>query len=423
MIEYVLKNLIVFLLLALWIAPVSLIAATQNSDFSLVDQHAALSREVWRIQTQKNPSLLKPLSGAQIDEIIDGSIQWLTRAQERSGHFKYEYAPYEDIYIQDDNIVRQAGALYALGEIAHRDTKGVYDLKTTMRRSIRYFESLSEEGEYNGKKFRCITDGSGNHVCKLGATSLALAGILGFVEGYPGYERTYQPLISDYVNFILAMKTETKGFRNLFNTAKTNQSDKESSFSNGEALLALVRYHQSHPDKRIKAVIDDTFEYLESEVPFDTALYLWAMAALKDLHQEDQREEYFKYVKAYTDWRIQSVSHLQNTSHNLCAYIEGIISAYSILASELNEPELMKYENEIDRWLSKSSQLQLGTQNKVRYTGETPSFIKIKDMEQALGGFLTGQSELTQRIDFTQHCVTSYVQKLVDIEETVFLKE
>lgn len=44
-------------------------------------------------------------------------------------------------------------------------------------------------------------------------------------------------------------------------------------------------------------------------------------------------------------------------------------------------------------------------------------------MEQALGGFLTGENELTQRIDFTQHCVSAYLQKRVDMDGLSFEQE
>lgn len=38
-------------------------------------------------------------------------------------------------------------------------------------------------------------------------------------------------------------------------------------------------------------------------------------------------------------------------------------------------------------------------------------------MSRAEGGFLTEDAEPTECIDFTQHCVTSYLHTLIDIED------
>ena len=43
-------------------------------------------------------------------------------------------------------------------------------------------------------------------------------------------------------------------------------------------------------------------------------------------------------------------------------------------------------------------------------------FGEITETQRAFGGFLTDETNLTQRIDFTQHCLNSYLQKLVDID-------
>ena len=50
-----------------------------------------------------------------------------------------------------------------------------------------------------------------------------------------------------------------------------------------------------------------------------------------------------------------------------------------------------------------------GDQYRVLSFGTPPVFGAIKAPAKAYGGFLTGASELTERIDFTQHCLDAYL--------------
>ena len=325
--------------------------------------------------------IVRPLVNDEMRRVISLGVGWFKSAQEENGHLKYEYSLDEEKYLDDDNIVRQAGALYVIGETLLRDEHDKYQLEDYMRKSISYFEDLSIEGEYNEKGFKCISNG---YKCKLGATSLALVGILDLVEACPELGDTYSDLIDNYIQYVVSMKIEDKGFISNYYNTREEQSLTESSYSNGEALLAVVRYYKYNPTEEIKDIIDNAFTYIKTEIKFDAPLYLWAMAAIKDMNELWPNQEYINYVQLYTDWRVNGFKYRKRTTHNMCAYLEGIISAYSMIND---------YEDEIDFWLSKESKLQMSN-----------------------GGFLTGKSEMTQRIDFTQHCISSYLQKLVDIE-------
>ena len=422
------KTIILLALCFFIISPAVVSASTQTEQqkLDLIEQQIkAIVAAVTHLQSlifsilQTQVKATEPFSESDLGSIIDDGIEWFKNSQEQNGHFKYEYLPYEDKYLNADNIVRQTGALYLLGEVALRDSENVYELENTIEQAIAYFESLSVPGEYNGKTFRCIINKQGDNKCKLGATGLALVGILDFVKRYPAFEETYASLINDYANHILAMRMESKGFRSYFYIGESTQTEDESSYSNGEALLALVRFYKFNPTLEIKQVIDEIFTYIESDqVLFDVPLYLWAMAAVKDMYEIWPDERYVEYTKSYTDWRINGFRGRRNTDHNMCAYAEGIVSAYSVLEANISQQEQDYYMEEIDFWLNRNSKLQIAEDDiyRIAYIDEKSSFVTLENQEQAIGGFLTGRNELTQRIDFTQHCVSSYLQKLVDIE-------
>lgn len=412
------------LLLSLLFGVLAERVSAEQAGPTLSEQVTALRGELSRLGRQLEIATTRTLSESppdakEMNDIIENSVAWLINAQEEKGHFNYEYAPYEDRYLNDDHMVRQAGALYILGEVVQRDSDGVFDLNEPIEQAVAFFEGISKVGDFNDKSFRCITDSRASTRCQLGATSLALVGVLSLIETYPEYEEQYGTLIEDYVQYILAMKKEDAGFRNYFYTSQDNQKDAESSFSNGEALLALVRYHRYSKDEEVKQVIDKTFDYFRSErSPFDVPLYLWVMTALKDMHATWPSDDYVTYVKEYTDWRIDGATVHRGTDNNWCAYLEGVVGAYSILQSKYTPEELRKYTDDMNFWLSKNKYFQVDNNDAARLVADEDGvhFESIENLELAHGGFLTADSVLTQRIDYTQHCLSSYLQKLVDID-------
>lgn len=410
------KRILVSVLLGLM--PVS---TTYAAEHTVMEQYMGELRAlVSYLERELNMLPKATLSAEEMRAVIANASAWLVRSQEESGHFRYEYAPYEDTYLDDDNIVRQAGALFELGEIIRHDKKDVLELGPTIASSIEYFEELSRADTYNDIDFRCIVRYEGSDTCKLGATALALIGIMSYVEAYPEMHSEYEELIADYIAFIKAAKIEgtNEGFRNKHEIGEDSQSEAESSFSNGEALLALARYYRYYKeDIEVAELAQSTFSYLTS-TEYDSPLYLWMMAALKDMQVLWPNALYAPYASDYTNWRITDRSRFRDTKNNYCALAEGITSAYSVLKDTMSTPERAALRREIDFWNNKNLQLQIGDQDMVRYVrrGDTLERQVIRNMNVAHGGFLTADNKLTQRIDFTQHCISAYLQVLTDIE-------
>jgi len=359
-----------------------------------------------------------PLSDERIRGIIQDGVLWLKNAQEKNGHFRYEYVPYEDVYQADDNIVRQAGAFFQLGEIERFDEGEVYDLEKTLRTSLEYFAARSVEGSFEGQKFRCVKADK-EFSCKLGTTALVAVGLMSFLEEYPRYRATYEELLEDYVSYMRAMKKEKAGFRYYYYPSRKSQKDIESSFSNGEAFFALVRYGLYAPRDTQSTVIDETFTYLKDETPFDAPLYLWVMAGLKDAHAASPRSEYVTYAERYTEWRLADNARYRASSKNRCPYIEGLASAESILQDSENVVLRTQVRSTLEDMLTETSWLQIKKENVYRAVVDSTGIHikKLANLERAEGGFLTGfgADDLTERIDYTQHCLSAYAQTLVDV--------
>lgn len=361
------------------------------------------------------------LTALELEAIVTAGTQWLIQAQESTGRFKYEYEPFQGDYLSGDNIVRQAGALFQLGEVVRRDNGNNPELAAAIESSIDYFESLSKEDEFLKVSFRCIVEDAESTTCKLGATSLALIGILSYIEAYPEKESEYEDLIDDYLSFILVSRNLSGGFRNIHHVGLNGQPSAESAFSNGEALLALTRYLMYRDSSVVKRTRDDALSFITKD-EYDTALYLWIMAALKDMPELSEHEEYLAYTKDFTLWRINGITPRRATRHNYCAYAEGVVSAYGVLEDHVDADYRDMLRGEIDFWNTKNSRLQIMEDTPARAVldGDTLEFLTVADMDVAQGGFLTGDNVLTQRIDFTQHCVSAYLQTLVDVDGVAY---
>lgn len=404
------------LLIALFVPFVSHAASTEEA-YAKHEQLRDLQALYEHIVRTYNLEDNTPLTEQEARVVIESGVQWIQNTQEEDGRFKYEFAPYDDVYMYGDNIVRQAGTLYALGEVLQHDPEGKYELRDTMKASMDRFVSFTKEDTFLGVEFQCFTETLKSDRCRLGAVSLALVAFISYVDAFPEEADEYADIIDEYAMYIANSKSLKTGFRESHKLGKNAQPSAQSPYSDGEALLALVRYYQYKPSSMIRNVIDETFTYLTTLEP-DGALYLWAMAAVKDMHALWPSDAYVDYVQDFTSWRMKKVGLYKNTQRNYCSYVEGVASAYSVLETDGDVYELSVIKEDIDFWNKRNSFLQITEDDMYRYMleGETLTLAEIDSMDIALGGFLTADNELTQRIDFTQHCVNAYLQTLVDIE-------
>ncbi len=363
-------------------------------------------------------SVAPELSTSQTQEIILRSRDWFVAAQEENGHFSYEYEPFEDMYRHDDNMIRQAGSLFMLSEIYRRQSERDEGIEAAIERSIAYFSDLEAVGVTDeGITFGCVRSSEKGSKCSLGTASLALIGILNYVSTVDDKKSQYAPFIERLAHYIIASRISEHGFSGGYDL-EDGFSKKESPFYNGEAMLALVRYYQYQPDELVKEQLEEVFAYLSVQESYETPLYLWIMAALKEMQQLWPQEAYVQYAYDFTTWRLERSIYKHSTTHNYCAPVEGYTSAYSILKGKISEAELTRLHQEITFWLNKTAGLQLRAPQPYRVVTVNGNlqFLQLKNPEIADGGFLTGETELTQRIDFTQHCASAYLQKLIDID-------
>tara|TARA_B100000508_G_scaffold29758_1_gene22504 strand:+ start:2072 stop:3307 length:1236 start_codon:yes stop_codon:yes gene_type:complete len=357
------------------------------------------------------------LTNDDMTDIISDSVEWIVSAQKENGSFSYEYRPFEDAFSADNNQVRQAGTFYSLAEVYRYQTEKDAAIASAIAAAVDYFEGVSVRGEGERGDFLCIKNSRSSTRCELGTTALTLLGILSYLATEPIDSAEYESLAGDYLAYILEARLADRGFSNKYHV-NDSFADTESSFYNGESMLALVRYYQYDPQPEIKQTFAEVFTYLAAAEVFETPLYLWMTAALKDAQKLWPNDEYLEYTAEFTNQRLYSERYKRNSGKNYCAPLEGLVSAASVLEDSSDEVLKEKLEEAVDFWLAKVAQLQLHKDNPYRLVKQDGvlQLLKVNDRDQAHGGFLTSEVELKQRIDFTQHCVSVYLQKQVDID-------
>ena len=128
------KKAILLFTLVFFLAPQISGASSDLEQLSILQtQINLLLEEVIKLQEAINFVFIlkfntEPIPKDEIVDILKSGVNWFKAAQEENGHFKYEYVPYEDKYLDDVNIVRQAGSLSALGEIIVHEEDNFFEL-------------------------------------------------------------------------------------------------------------------------------------------------------------------------------------------------------------------------------------------------------------------------------------------------------
>lgn len=358
-----------------------------------------------------------PLTDEEMKKVIQDATDFAVTAQESNGHFGYEYVPTEDRYRADDNMIRQAGMLFMLSEVYKHQTKKDPEVAAAIEKSISYFKTQTIKSRTADGNFSCITNKLGTKVCSLGTASLTLIGILNYIEVHPDKKSQYKDLVTQYGHYLVAARFPDAGYSGRYTLSK-GFGKEESTFYNGEAMLALVKYYQYHPEETVKELLLNSFVYLDADPNPDPNLYLWIMATLKDMERLWPRPAFVTYTSEFTNTRLYTARTLHQTPRNHCALFEGLASAYSILKDHQSGTDLKVLNSEIQFGLARTAYLQVDQTNPYRLaiSGENVALLKIPNLTVAKGGFLTATDELTERIDFTQHCVSSYLQALTAID-------
>lgn len=318
------------------------------------------------------------------DQSFQQGVTWLLAQQNPNGDFCYSRQVVSAKPGLDNNIVRQAGALYALAHAYHYAPQP--QLAKTLTLGWQYF--LSQSQTENNRTW--IQTGP---VIKTNATSLVILSLLEAQEAGLRLSQLQKRWLNRLINFVLSCQRSDGSF-----IYSSKNPIKRSDFNDAEAFYVLSRVdktnflHYQGASKRSLSYIQSTYQ----EGNWSTPAYAWTMAAIR--HSSfDIRHSLFPYAQAYTQavWNQRLFPMLEGKtelSAGHASHAEGLGQILH-LAKDVDNAWFKLWKSRLEAVLTRLQTLQLGN----------PACPRSNYHSALTGAFLSKAGRQTVRIDITQH--------------------
>jgi hypothetical protein len=346
------------------------------------------------------------LNRAVLDRSIALGTSFLLAHQKPEGNFDYEYDWRAKSSSEGDNEVRQAGALWGVTLLHQAAPKP--ELAAAIERGLAFFDEHSKAT----KGVRCATypgsnPGSTGTVALL---TLAYIDYLRAAQDLPSEKRAqHEQRLGEYLKMLLRAVHPSGLWYGKYDVANCKPSGEPSPYSDGEALLALVKAAKYLGHSELlptimtgaaagKALNIDQARAKDADSDVTKGFYQWSSMAYFELATSDfpNTRVYGDTVLELADWMIDThhvLSRLRNTAYAF----EGIIHAYE-LAKQRGDARQAKFACAIDIGLERLIGWQVGGPLPNRYTKSADASDRL-----GLGGVQNAAFEPQLRIDVTQH--------------------
>ncbi len=361
----------------------------------------------WVLESPRSGRCQTHLDRQVLSRSIKLGTGFLLTHQRPEGNFDYEYDWKERVFSDEDQETRQAGVLWGLTLLYQDDRRP--ELAAAIERGFGFFD----EHSHVVKGARCtMYPGSQDGV----TGTIALLGLsyIEYLRSAPDLASERRTLLETRVGEYLQMLQNAAHPSGLwygnFDVNKCKSHGDPSSYSDGEALLALVKAakYLGHKDllpdvmrgaaagKRVN--IDQALaKDADSEVT--KGFYQWSTMAYYELATSDfpDTKAYADLVLRLADWVIDEHAILTRNRNTGYAF-EGITHAYALAKQRGDHARQAKYGCVIDIGLEHLLSWQVGGPRSNGYTSGPSASDPL-----ALGGIQNSAFEPALRIDVTQH--------------------
>jgi hypothetical protein len=343
---------------------------------------------------------------------LELQTRFLRRHQRPEGNFNYEYDFSRQLLSNDDNEVRQAGALWGLALAYGNEPDPAArsaELAGQIERGLTFFREHSRQR----KGRRCIaypgaTQGS------MGTVALVALAYIDYLRAAPptlGADALAQHRdhLAGYLRHLERSVRPDGLWYGKYDVKTCSPSGEASSYSDGEALLALVKaakyleFSALEPTLLRAAAAGrslniDAALAADPDSDVTKGYYQWSSMAFYELATSNMPDgaKYGDTVLRLADWMIDEHATLWRLRNTAYAY-EGIIHAYALAQQRRDSARAAKYGCVIDVGLSRLLAWQVGGPLASQYAN------RGKNDPLALGGLQNEARDATLRIDVTQH--------------------
>jgi hypothetical protein len=351
----------------------------------------------------------KVMTRAVLDRSLALGTRYMLVHQKPEGNFDYEYDWRNKSQSPDDNEVRQAGALWGLA-LLYQDRPSA-ELGAAVEKGLAFFERRAVAGPGGA---RCFSY-PGKSSLGIGAVALVALAYIDYLSAKgsalaPELRAQHEVRLGGYLRTLRAAMNEAGLWRGSYDPATCRAGGAPSPYSDGEALLALVKAakylgHTELVPIALRAAEDghrhNVTEALAEDSDSDTTkgYYQWGTMAFYELATSGwpDTERFGTYVLELADWQID-VHHTLTRVRNTAYAYEGLIPAYDWARRRGDAFREAKYACVIDLGLERLTSWQVGGPLATRYTGAV-----APDDRSAIGGVQNEKDTPGLRIDVVQH--------------------
>jgi UDP-N-acetylmuramoyl-tripeptide--D-alanyl-D-alanine ligase len=349
----------------------------------------------------------KELTRDPIVRSLELGTRFMLAHQKPAGNFDYEYDWLEKSYTDDDNEVRQAGALWGLA-LLYQD-RPTSELGAAVERGLAFFDRHSVRTP-SGARCVAYPDKASPGIGTVALVALSYIEYLGAARDLaPERRALHESRLAEYLNQLVASVNADGLWSGNYDPHTCVASGAPSPYSDGEALLTLVKAarYAGHPELRplIVRTADaghrlNVVEALERDPDSDTTkgYYQWSSMSFYELATSGwpDSERFGKILLDLADWQIdvhKTLTRVRNTGY---AY-EGIIPAYD-WARRKRDARADKLACVIDLGLGRLLSWQVGGPLASSFTRRVAPGERF-----AIGGVQNEARAPALRIDVTQH--------------------
>ena len=323
----------------------------------------------------KNDERNNKLTRKILDESLNLGRQFMINNQKPDGNFNYQYDFVEREIDEDDNQVRQAGALWGLSLMYQYDQDPRN--KAALDKALEFFFKHTQKGPVEGSLHISYP---GDSICQTGTVALVALGIIeylrtensGLVKLTDEYRGDLIRKLNGYIEFLQFMRLENKHFSRSYSLIAKIKSPSFSPYFDGEIMLCMIKAAKYLGYNNLIPLIEDSAMvmanyYTIHQWRFDPdskltkGFFQWSCMAFWEYQDAGWKnaETFGDYVLAIAWWMIHTHRTLERTRNTAYAY-EGIIHAY-LLAKTLNHQAVLNdLANTIDIGLYKLTKWQVG---------------------------------------------------------------
>lgn len=341
--------------------------------------------------------------------------QFLVNNQRKEGNFHYEYDFVGQALSQEDNGVRQAGALWGLA-LLHLDHPGS-DTGQALSRGLDFFLDRTCAGA--GRQGLALSYPGGRR-CESGMVALVGLAIIDTLRAEAGGTASMPPprreqleaVLDGFLRHLAALQREDGRFAEAWDPEARQASGRASPYADGEILLCMTKAARYLGRESLRPLI----EKLAPKLAEFYTLESWAEAADSNLTKGffqwgcmafwEYREAGWEGSKVMDDailalnWWMIHVHEVGTKSRNTAYSVEGLVQGYRV-ASSLGLIEVRDVlDGTIKDILSRLTTWQVGGPLRDRnvFLVQNPTRDPL-----AMGGVMNAKNEGTLRIDVTQH--------------------